>query len=59
MEIAPQHRHENAVALTKAGTALVRKGDALMRHSRAEAAAGAVDTEDADDTLRRHPLAIE
>jgi DNA-binding MarR family transcriptional regulator len=34
VQVAPHTRRENAVALTKAGTALVRKGDALMHGSR-------------------------
>ena len=34
VQVAPHTRRENAVALTAAGTALVRKGDALMQESR-------------------------
>jgi DNA-binding MarR family transcriptional regulator len=34
VQVAPHTRRENAVALTKAGTALVRRGDALMQGSR-------------------------
>lgn len=35
VQTAPHTRRENAVALTGAGTALVRKGDKLTEHSRA------------------------
>jgi DNA-binding MarR family transcriptional regulator len=35
VQVAPHTRRENALALTKAGAALVRKGDKLMEHSRA------------------------
>lgn len=41
VQVAPHTRRENAVALTKAGTALVRKGDTLMQNSR-NAMSGAV-----------------
>ena len=41
VEVASHTRRENTVALTKAGTALVRKGDALMQRSR-DALMGAV-----------------
>jgi DNA-binding MarR family transcriptional regulator len=34
VKVAPHTRRENAVALTRAGTSLVRRGDALMRDSR-------------------------
>lgn len=34
VEVARHTRRENAIALTKAGTALVREGDALLQHSR-------------------------
>jgi DNA-binding MarR family transcriptional regulator len=34
VQVAPHTRRENAVALTKAGTTLVRKGDALLQHAR-------------------------
>jgi DNA-binding MarR family transcriptional regulator len=34
VRVAPHTRRENAVALTEAGTALVRKGDALMQATR-------------------------
>jgi DNA-binding MarR family transcriptional regulator len=35
VQVAPHSRRENAVALTAGGTALVRKGDAVMQDSRA------------------------
>jgi DNA-binding MarR family transcriptional regulator len=35
VRVAEHTRRENAVALTEAGTALVRKGDALTQTSRA------------------------
>jgi DNA-binding MarR family transcriptional regulator len=35
VRVAPHTRRENAIALTRAGTALVRQGDALMHDSRA------------------------
>ncbi len=34
VEVARHTRRENAIALTKAGTALVREGDVLLQHSR-------------------------
>jgi DNA-binding MarR family transcriptional regulator len=44
VHVAPHTRRENAVALTKAGTALVRKGDALMQDARNALAAAATAT---------------
>jgi len=35
VQVAPHTRREHALALTEAGTALVRKGDELMQQSRA------------------------
>jgi DNA-binding MarR family transcriptional regulator len=36
VRVNPDTRRENAVALTRTGTALVRRGDAVMAESRAE-----------------------
>lgn len=45
VQVAPHTRRENAVALTKAGKALVQKGDALMQESRAAMSGAATPTE--------------
>jgi DNA-binding MarR family transcriptional regulator len=50
VQVAPHTRRENAVALTKAGTALVRRGDALMQGSRT-AMLGALATADLQAVL--------
>lgn len=45
VQVAPHTRRENTVALTKAGTALVRKGDALMANARSALTAALRPTE--------------
>jgi DNA-binding MarR family transcriptional regulator len=51
VSVAPHTRRENVLALTEAGTALVRHGDALMETSRA-AMLGAIDPRDLPAALR-------
>ena len=51
VETAAHTRRENAVALTRTGTALVRKGDRLARDSRS-AMLGSVSSSDLATTLR-------
>jgi DNA-binding MarR family transcriptional regulator len=51
VSVAPHTRRENVLALTEAGTALVRRGDALMETSRA-AMLGAIDPRDLPAALR-------
>jgi DNA-binding MarR family transcriptional regulator len=51
VSVAPHTRRENVLALTEAGTALVRRGDALMETSRA-AMLGAIDPQDLPAALR-------
>jgi DNA-binding MarR family transcriptional regulator len=49
--VAPHTRRENVLALTEAGTALVRRGDAVLETSRA-AMLGAIDRQDLPAALR-------
>jgi DNA-binding MarR family transcriptional regulator len=51
VSVAPHTRRENVLALTGAGTALVRRGDALMETSRV-AMLGAIDPQDLPAALR-------
>jgi DNA-binding MarR family transcriptional regulator len=51
VSVAPHTRRENVLALTEAGAALVRRGDALMETSRA-AMLGAIDPRDLPAALR-------
>jgi len=51
VETAPHTRRENAVALTRAGTALVRRGDRLARDSRS-ALLGSVSPSDLATAVR-------
>ena len=51
VEVAAHTRREHALALTAAGTAVVRRGDALMRRSR-QAMEAAIDPGDVGAALR-------